>query len=415
MSEPTIKVTTIGEFRPQQANPNKHTQRGLAALDKAMSDVGYVAPMTAAADGEILDGSARLETAAVRFGDEVIVIEHDGTRPIIAQRTDVPDAQSPIAKAISYSANRIAELDLDWDVEQIAADLAAGVALEALWSDRELAELLSELPPGDADAEPQIDKAEELRVKWGVESGQLWQLGAHRLVCGDCTDKAVVERVMGGEKAALVFTDPPYNVAYSGRGQSTQHQTIENDDMAEGPFIEWLTLVCQSLASVLLPGANVYLCHGDTGRHSLPFIEAFTRLGWTRSATIIWAKQAASMGWQDYRSQHECISYGWLPGDHYFTSDRSQTTLWQIDRDGQASYMHPTQKPVELPARAIGNSSRTGDIVLDGFLGSGTTLIACENLRRKCRAIEISPGYVGVSLQRFYDTTNITPVLIPEA
>jgi DNA modification methylase len=272
-----------------------------------------------------------------------------------------------------------------------------------LWADE---------PPEDV--EPQIDKAEELREKWGVESGQLWRLGEHRLICGDCTDKAVVDRVMGGEKADAIISDPPYNVDYSSRGSNTDNWgKIENDSMPEDEFIDWLTKVGLCFDSTLKAGGAVYLCHRDTDRHSLPFIELFKYMGWKRSATLIWVKQNASMGWQDYRSQHECISYGWKEGaDHYFTKDRSQTTIWEINRDAQQNYKHPTQKPVELFEKAIENSTMPNGIIFDGFLGSGTTLIACERLGRKCRAVEISPAYCAVAIQRWVDVTGGTPELV---
>ena len=200
----------------------------------------------------------------------------------------------------------------------------------------------------------------------------------------------------------MVFTDAPYNVSYASRGSHKEEWgAIENDDMSDEEFYAWFLLVGKSLDLSLGDGAAIYLCHRDTDRKAVPFIDIFRDMNWKRSTTIIWAKQAASMGWQDYRSQHECISYGWKNGaDRYFTDDRSQTTLWEISRDAQASYSHPTQKPVELPAKAIGNSSKSGEIVADFFLGSGTTLVACQNLGRKGRGIEISPAYCAVTLER---------------
>lgn len=267
-----------------------------------------------------------------------------------------------------------------------------------------------------ADAEPQINIADELREKWGVESGQLWQLGEHRIVCGDCTDKAVVDRLMSSERADAVITDPPYNVSYSSLGSNTESWgKIENDEMSDEDFYLWLLKVGKSINYVLKNGAAIYLCHGDTDRKSIPFIDIFRDIGWKRSSTIIWAKQAASMGWQDYRSQHECLSYGWKEGsEHFFVNDRTQTTVWQIDRDASSKYLHPTQKPVELFEKAINNSSKAGDLVFEPFSGSGTTIIACENLKRKCRAVEISPNYVAVAIQRWADLTGGTPELVDD-
>ena len=153
--------------------------------------------------------------------------------------------------------------------------------------------------------------------------------------------------------------------------------------------------------SAMADGAAVYLFHADMGEYAIPFINVFKETGWHRSSMIIWAKQCASMGWQDYRQQHECCSYGWKGKNHYFTDDRSQTTLWQIDREG--NYLHPTQKPPELAARALQNSTKAGDVVLDAFCGAGFTLVACEQLGRKGRGIEICEKYCAVTLQRLAD------------
>ena len=207
----------IAKFKPQTRNGNKHTQRGMGMLESSMRQYGYVSPMTAAADGEIIDGSARIETSANVFGDDAIVVHHDGTKPIIMVRDDIPSADTPEARAISMAANRIAQVNLDFDAEVILGDLQAGVDLSQFWRKDELDELLADLQPkttGDTPAE--VDRAEELRQKWQTAPGQLWQLGEHRLVCGDCTDAATVARVMGGEMAQAVVTDPPYGVNYTG-------------------------------------------------------------------------------------------------------------------------------------------------------------------------------------------------------
>ena len=393
MTEPTIKVTTIGEFRPQQANPNKHTQRGLAALDKAMSDVGYVAPMTAAADGEILDGSARLETAALRFGDEVIVIEHDGTRPIIATRTDVPDAQSAIAKRISYAANQVAALDLDWDVEQIAADLEAGVDLAGLWSDGELAELLGDLLKGDGDAEPQIDKAAELQEKWQTATGQMWQLNDHRIICGDCTDPAVVARVMGGEKAALAPVDPPYNVGfdYDGKTVDDAKQAADYEAFSRAWFA-----VCQSVSErqIVTPG----------GINHITWVRLFDSKHcgvWIKTNALTRGRVSNSWCWEPV----------FFFGSQWSKRRANDVFDYPIGEQGGVAN-HPCPKPLKLWCDLIDNYSQPGDVILDCFDGSGTTIIACERLHRKARACEISPGYVAVAIQRWCDVTNGTPVQV---
>lgn len=390
-------------FRANPQNWRIHPKAQQDALGGVLDSVGVVQNVLVnQRTGNMIDGHLRV-TLALRRGDEtplpvtVVDLSEEEEATILA-------TLDPLAAMAATDKAKLDEL-----MRAVQSDDARVQAMLAEMAEREGLEYGREEPKDDPGA--QIDRAEELREKWGTEPGQLWQIGRHRLICGDCTDRAIVERVMGGDRANLVFSDPPYNVAYSGRGQNTD-KTIENDDMPDGEFTEWLNKVCQSFDACMSDGACVYLCHGDTGRHMLPFVECFDVIGWTRSATIIWAKNAASMGWQDYRSQHECLSYGWKSGaKHYFVDDRSQTTLWEIARDSQNKYVHPTTKPVELAERAIRNSSRKDDIIIDFFLGSGTTLVACEQTGRIGRACEISPAYVAVALERL-SQMGLTPELI---
>ena len=176
----------LERFRPQRRNANRHTQRGMGQLEASMRKYGYVTPMTAAADGEIIDGSARAETGATVFGDDVLVVHHDGTRPIVMVRDDIPSADTPQAREISIAANRIAQANLDFDPEVLLEDLQAGVDLAQFWRQDELDELLADLTPKvTGDTEPQIDRAEELRQLWGVEPGQLWGMKPF-YVCPKC-------------------------------------------------------------------------------------------------------------------------------------------------------------------------------------------------------------------------------------
>jgi len=278
----------------------------------------------------------------------------------------------------------------EWDMDEL---------IDAGFGEEELTGLVDK--DEDQDAEPQVDKAEELNKAWKVKTGDLWQISEHRLLCGDCTDKAVVERVMGGERADMVFTDPPYGVAYSGQGQSTGLQTIENDDLKPDELCKFLTKAFCAMPCA--DGCNVFVCHADGRRGIQPAFEsAFEQAGLIQGCKIIWVKNVASMGWQDFRSAHEPILFGWKKGGTRIrVQDRSLTTVWEVGREG--GYLHPTTKPVELVAIALKASSRKGAITWDSFLGSGTTMVACQNLNRKCRGIEISPGYCAVILQRMTD------------
>jgi DNA modification methylase len=397
-----VRIGKLSEFRPQTANANLHTERGLRMLDDSMSEDGYVAPMTAAADREVIDGSARLERAYDKFNDEAIIVEHDGRRPIIAVRTDIPNAQTVEAQRIAVRANRIAQVDLSWNPE-ILSELAPE-ALEGMFSDKELAEILSEIWAEPKDAEPQIDKAEELRQKWDTETGQLWVIGSHRLLVGDSTNKADVAYLCGDNKPLLMVTDPPYGVEYDPHwrdeivgdfGQrAARGNAATNDDL-----LDW------SKAFELFEGSAAYVWHA--GKFAAQVALQLTDCGFEIRNQIVWAKQHFAISRGNYHWQHEPCWYAVKKGRRAeWVGDRTQSTLWEISSLNPAGrqeerYAHGTQKPLECMARPIRNHS--GD-VYDPFVGSGTTLVAAENLNRKCYAIEISPAYVAVCLERMATT-----------
>ena len=232
-------------------------------------------------------------------------------------------------------------------------------------------------------------------IKTDIVLGDLFEIGQHRLLCGDSTDSDQVAKLMNGQKADMVFTDPPYNVDYSGRGQNNLG-TIKNDNLSESQFEQFCRDFFVSYSLILKPLVCVYVCHPDS--HTAPklaFEKTFAEQ-FQKSSTIIWVKQSAGMGWQDYRSQHEPILYGWKEGKgkHFFNGDRTQTSVWQLSRDSQQTYKHPTQKPIVLPAKAITNSSKEQDIISDLFLGSGSTMVAAHQLNRKCYGMELDRSIV---------------------
>ena len=211
---------------------------------------------------------------------------------------------------------------------------------------------------------------------------------------------------MGGVGADAVFTDPPYNVDYSGLGRNNLGN-IKSDDMDAASFDDFLDAVFCCCVAAMKPMACVYVCHPDSqSAPKLAFERSFAQ-HFKKSSTIIWVKQSAGMGWQDYRAQHEPILYGWKEGGgkHFFCGNRAETTVWQIGRDAPSGYVHPTQKPVALPKRAIENSTKPEQIVLDLFGGSGSTMMACEITGRFCRSMELDPIYVDVAIKRWQDFT----------
>ena len=399
------------KFIPQRKNANKHTQRGLKELENSIQRDGWIGAITVTADGETFDGSARLETLANVMPDkEPIVIDVDGHTPVVVRRTDIPNADDPRAKRLAVAANRIAQVDLDWDAS-VLADLAQqeGDLLAGLFNDDELAELIGqgEAKEETADAGELVDKAAQLQEKWQVQRGDVWEIGKHRLMCGDSTSAEDVATLMQGERAAMVFTDPPYNVAYQDnesieslkkRNRRTDGLVVSNDSMSDEEFDNFLFLVLSEFP--LREGGAFYLC-APPGRTETQFRNALERVsGLTLRQCIVWVKDVFVFGRQDYHWRHESILYGWKDGaSHYFVDDHTQDTVWEIERP-RSSKEHPTMKPIALAVKAISNSSKTSDTVFDGFNGSGTTLVACEQTGRIGRGMEIEPKYCSVTLER---------------
>jgi len=412
------------DFRPQQGNVNRHTARGMGALEQSMRTDGYSTPMVAAADGEIFDGSARLGIGGQVFaGIAPIVVHTDGTQPVIHVRDDIPNAADPRAQRLAIAANRIAQLNLDWDLALLERLVAERPDLaEGFWTEEELRALFQAAEGSSpVDAEPQIDRAAELREQWGVEPGQLWRLGTHQLLCGDATQPEDIARVMGGEPFALLVADPPYGVAYAdknaflnacAKGNRIQKPIVADHGTPEAMFDLWRRAFT-ALRAHAAPGASYYVTGPQGGDLLLLLLLALKEAGFPLRHMLIWAKNNHVLGRSDYHYQHEPVLFGWVEGTHAFYGGTAETSLWAIDRPHTAD-LHPTMKPVELWARAMRNSTQRGDVVVDAFCGSGPSLIAAEQLRRRCRAIEVDPGYVAVSLERFAQATGTTPQRLAE-
>jgi len=270
--------------------------------------------------------------------------------------------------------------------------------------------------PVEEEEEPQVDRAEELLAKWKVQPGQIWQIGKHRLMCGDSTDAAAVARLTQGEKADMVFTDPPFNVAVVGGTHDPRDAKnfgvgpkIQNDSMPDADFRKFLIVVFVAMREVLKDGAAVYVAHSD--KQSINFQSAFLESGLLLKQCLIWAKQHFVFGRSDYHYQHEAILYGWKPGAaHNFYGEHNQGTVWNIDRPMRSDKEHPTQKPVALVVKAILNSSKSGELLFEPFGGSGTTMVACEQTKRICRSMELEPKYCAVILERM-EKLGLTPEL----
>lgn len=273
--------------------------------------------------------------------------------------------------------------------------------------------LAAEELPGEGATDP--DAAPDLPVEPVSMVGDVWQLGPHRLVVGDATDADVWEQLLPDGAPAMVWTDPPYNVAVAGGTHDARDKKnhgkgprIQNDAMSDGDFRDFLRSAFGLMCTALPEGGAIYVCHADT--EGINFRSAFAEAGFFLHEVLIWAKQEFVFGRSDYHWQHEPILYGWRPGAaHSFYGERNQSTVWQIDRPMRSEKEHPTQKPVALPFTAITNSSQPLERVLDPFAGTGSTLIACHQLGRHARLIELDPKYADVILRRYQEHTGLVP------
>lgn len=397
----------INDLVPDARNANKGTVRGRGMVEASLREVGAGRSIVVDREGRVIAGNKTLESA-VDIGLEIQVVHTTGDRLVVVQRDDLDlsDDTGP-ARKLAYLDNQASSVGLSWDAEQLLADMTAGVDLSNIFNQDELDDLLAGLvaPEPVEDTPPDVSKADELQKKWNTSLGQLWSLGVHRLICGDCTDKATVERLMQGEKAQLIVTDPPYGVDYE--GGTTKREKLSGDATPD-----LYAPVMKMAYEFSDDSAAVYLWHSDS--KSAAVSAAVSAAKYERRCTIIWNKNQAQFGalGAQYKTKHEPCYYLYKKGcSPKWYGPTNEVTVWDIDRNRVNEY-HPTEKPVEVMSRPILNSSATGDIVIDFFLGSGSTLMACEILSRRCFASELSPAYVAVALQRFQDATGQTPVLI---
>lgn len=390
----------IAELRPWDKNPRKND----AAVDKIAESIkrfGFGAPILARPNGEIIAGHTRLKAASKLGIDRV---------PVRFLDLDPADA-----RLLALADNKLGEI-AEWDealLAEILKEIDPDEAAIAGFDAQEIADLLSEIDhPQEFQTDP--DDAPEPPEEPASKPGDLWILGRHRLLCGDATNPADVERLMARTRANLVFTDPPYGMSYGGgraagstpRGARVKaHGDIVGDDRRGEDLVRLVRDALAIATRFKVPDAAVYVCL--TWRTYAEFEMALAEAGLAVKACIVWDKKSIGLGYADYRPQHEFIFY--CPGAWYGGEDESD--VWQMSRGNTSEYVHPTQKPVELIERALGNSSRQGEAVLDPFGGSGSTLIACEKAGRTAYLVEIDPRYVDVIVRRWEKFTGETAVL----
>jgi DNA modification methylase len=362
----------------------------------AIREFGFRIPIVARSDGTVVDGHLRLKAARRLELPTVPVVLVD----------ELSEAQ---IKAFRLLANRSANW-AEWDDELLKLELeelqAAEFPLELTGFDTEDLDRLLET---DGGASAEDDQVPEPPADAITRPGDLWICGEHRVLCGDARAMADVERVLGGELADMCFCDPPYNVNYAnsaGDKRRGKSRPILNDALGS----EFGALLYDACINILmLTKGAVYICMSSSELDTLQ--KAFREAGGKWSTFIIWAKNTFTLGRSDYQRQYEPILYGWRDGaDHYWCGARDQGDVWFIDKPSKND-LHPTMKPVALVERAIRNSSRSRDIVLDLFGGSGTTMIAAEHAGRRARLIELDPKYVDVIVQRWQENTGNAAML----
>ncbi len=381
----------IERLLPYIRNARTHSEAQIAQIAASIAEFGFTAPILAGSDGVIVAGHGRL-AAARKLGlasVPVVVLEH--LTP--TQR-----------RALVIADNKIAE-NAGWDEELLRLELAElqeadfDLALTGFDAD----ELLEIMAGEETTAEGHTDEdaAPEVPVTPVSKPGDVWIMGKHRLLCGDSTDDASYDTLLGSERVAMIFQDPPYNVDYANTAKDKLRGTnrpILNDNLGDG-FQDFL-LAAFKPALARCNGA-VYVAMSSSELDTLQ--AAFRAAGGKWSTFIIWAKNTFTLGRSDYQRQYEPILYGWPEGTtRHWCGDRDQGDVWHFNKP-RVNDLHPTMKPVELVERAIRNSSRPGDVVLDPFGGSGTTLIAAEKSGRQARLIELDPKYVDTIVRRWQD------------
>lgn len=390
-------ISKITEF---QGNLKDLPEENYQKLKKAITTLGFSSPIHIWRESDehyILDGHQRLR-ALQRMQEEGYNIPDI---PIVW--VDAPDLKTAKKKVLSLTSQfgTLSDKSVTAFIAEAGLDPMEVREFSVLMN-VDINKVVEKLLPKDeeekedkAPAPPRIPKS---------RPGDIFILGDHRLMCGDCVEIDDVEKLMQGDQADLVVTDPPYNVDY--QGGTEEKLKIENDKMSDADFRTFLYLVYQNYFKVSRDGCPIYVFHADS--EGFNFRSTFVEAGWKFAQCLIWVKDRLVLGRQDYHWQHEPILYGWKGDDHLYKDSEDNTTVIQFDRP-MKNAEHPTMKPVDLISRLVKKSSEEGDVVIDFFGGSGSLLISCEETNRKCRTLEIDPRYVDVIINRWAKLTNKDP------
>ena len=368
----------INEVIPYEKNP-RINDNAVPAVMKSIEEFGFKVPIVIDKNGTIVTGHTRLK-AAKKLGMKMV--------PCIVADDLTPEQ----IKAFRLADNKVAEA-AEWDMELLNEELDGIVDIDM--SDFNFSDITDS--PSSEDVVEDDGENIELPSEPKTRLGDIWAIGRHKLMCGDATSEDVLKRLMGGDKADMYLTDPPYNVAYEGKTEDKL--TIQNDSMEDSAFYQFLVDSFVAADSVMNKGAAFYVWHADSEGYN--FRGACRAVEWELRECLIWNKNTMVLGRQDYQWKHEPCLYGWKGGAaHNWYGDRKQTTVIDMNKPNRNAE-HPTMKPVQLFAYLMENSSKPGDIVLDSFCGSGTTLIACEQMSRAARVLELDPKYCDVIVERY--------------
>ena len=383
-----IKVKT-SELIPYINNARTHDEAQIKKIQSSIREFGFINPVIIDDKNNIIAGHGRVQAALKEGITEVPCIKE----------SHLSEYQK---KAYILADNKLAELS-GWDFNLLANEIEelknSDIDIDMLgFDEKELLELIEEKHDAEEDG---FDLEENLNAKEIVKRGDIWNIGKHRLMCGDSTNTEDVYKLVGEQKVDLLLTDPPYNVSYEGKTKDSLK--IENDSMPNEKFREFLKNAFIAADNVMKNGAVFYIWHADLEGYN--FRGACADAGWKVRECLIWNKSSMVLGRQDYHWKHEPCLYGWKGGaGHLWNSDRKQTTVLNFERPSRNGE-HPTMKPVALFSYQLQNNTKEEDTVLDLFGGSGTTLIACEQTNRKCFMMELDEKYATVIIKRYIELT----------
>ena len=387
-----MQLVPVSKLVPYVNNARTHSPEQVMKLRSSLREFGFINPVIIDRDYGIIAGHGRLLAAKEEGITEVPCVFVDY----------LTEAQK---KAYILADNRMA-MDAGWDEELLRVEIEAlqGEAFDVSltgFDEMELADLFKDGSDSGAE-DDDYDLSAALEKAAFVERGDIWTVGRHRLMCGDATSAEDVAALMDDRKANLILTDPPYGVSF----KSSSGLTIQNDSMKNEEFYNFLLSAFENMADHLEKGGAAYVFHADT--EGLNFRRAFIDAGFHLAGCCIWVKDSLVLGRSDYQWQHEPVLYGFMQnGKHPWYSDRKQTTIWNFAKP-KRNANHPTSKPLDLLGYPIGNSTQENAIVIDTFGGSGSTLMACEQINRTCCTMELDEKYASVILRRYVDDTGDT-------